>query len=68
MKNKNHDIAKVLGVVVTSNLPLLYYTVDGRSTAMALHTAILFTLWGIGLVLVGLSISKTDNLTPITKI
>ena len=33
--------------------PLLYYTIPGFSTAMACHTAILFTLVGIGLFLVG---------------
>jgi len=41
----------VLGYVI--GIPLLYYTVKGGSTAMAFHTAILFTLLGIGLFLLG---------------
>jgi len=40
-----------LGYII--NAPILYYTISGWSTAMALHTAILFVLLGIGLVLVG---------------
>jgi hypothetical protein len=39
----------VLGYIV--NKPLLYFSVTGRSSAMALHTAILFVMWGIGAVL-----------------
>jgi len=41
----------VLGYII--NAPILYYTISGWSTAMALHTAILFVLLGVGLVLVG---------------
>ncbi len=33
------------------NQPLWYFQVSGRSSAMALHTAILFVLWSIGAVL-----------------
>ncbi len=33
--------------------PLLYYTVEGWSTAMAFHTAILFVLLGVGLIVLG---------------
>jgi len=43
----------IVGYIV--NFPLLYYTVSGWSTAMALHTAILFTLCGIGLAVIGRS-------------
>ena len=32
------------------NTPVLYYTVEGFSTAMAFHTAILFVLLGVGLI------------------
>jgi len=39
----------VLGYIV--NRPLLYFAVLGKSSAMAMHTAILFVFWGIGLVL-----------------
>ena len=33
------------------SLPVLYYTWEGFSTAMAIHTAILFVLLGVGLIL-----------------
>ncbi len=33
--------------------PLLYYTLEGWSTAMAFHTAILFVLLGVGLIVLG---------------
>lgn len=36
------------------NVPLLYYTVEGWSTAMAIHTALFFLLLGIGLTLLGI--------------
>lgn len=39
----------VLGYIF--NAPLLYYFVENTSTAMALHTAILFCLLGIGFIL-----------------
>lgn len=38
----------VLGYI--ASVPLLYYTITGYSTAMALHTAILFILIGIGFI------------------
>lgn len=38
----------VLGYVI--NAPLLYYYVEGKNTAMAFHTAILFALTGISLI------------------
>jgi hypothetical protein len=41
----------VLGYVLS--LPFLYYSVEGFSTAMALHTAILFIITGIGLIVSG---------------
>ncbi|MFH1698901.1 MAG: hypothetical protein ABH882_07575 [Candidatus Omnitrophota bacterium] len=41
----------VLGYLV--NAPFLYYYIKGKTTAMALHTAILFTLTGISLVFLG---------------
>jgi len=50
--------AGILGYII--NEPLLYYTIEGWSTAMALHTAILFTLIGIGLFLSG-SIPSTEK-------
>jgi hypothetical protein len=34
----------------TIGMPLLYYTIEGFSTAMAIHTAILFVLLGVGLI------------------
>jgi len=45
----------ILGYIL--NIPLLYYTLEGWSTAMALHTATLFVLLGVGLVLSG----RTEN-------
>lgn len=45
----------VVGYVVDA--PLLYYTVEGWSTAMAAHTAILFVITGLGLYL--LNAAKT---------
>jgi len=41
--------AAVLGYII--NKPILYFMVLGKSSAMAIHTAILFVFWGIGLVL-----------------
>lgn len=41
----------VIGYII--NVPLLYYTLERYSTAMALHTAILFMLLGVGLILLG---------------
>ncbi len=41
----------------TFNVPILYYNVDNWSTAMAVHTAILFVISGIGLV----SFSRADG-------
>lgn len=41
----------VVGYII--NQPLLYYTLEGVSTAMAAHTAILFVLLGLGLILSG---------------
>ena len=35
------------------NIPLFYYDIEGLSSAMALHTAILFVLLGLGLILTG---------------
>ena len=40
----------IIGYVV--NAPLLYYYVEEWSTAMALHTGILFVMMGVGLILV----------------
>jgi uncharacterized protein with PQ loop repeat len=40
----------VLGYAI--NQPLLYFAVPGKSSAMALHTAILFVLWGLGSALI----------------
>jgi len=41
----------ILGYIL--NMSVLYYTITGWSTAMALHTAILFTILGIGLTMIG---------------
>ena len=41
----------VLGYLV--NAPLLYYYIEGKDSAMALHTAILFALTGINLIFLG---------------
>jgi nitric oxide reductase large subunit len=38
----------VIGYII--NAPLLYYFISGVNSAMALHTAILFVLLGIGLL------------------
>ncbi len=46
-------VAIVGGIAVGGyvlDAPLLYYTVEGWSTAMAFHTAILFMLLGVGLI------------------
>ena len=40
----------VLGYIL--NQPLLYFMVPGKSSAMACHTAILFVIWGLGLILI----------------
>jgi len=41
----------IIGYMI--DMPLLYYTLEGFSTAMAMHTAILFVLMGVGLMLIG---------------
>lgn len=49
--NLGKIIAIIGGIAITGyiiDLPLLYYTLEGWSTAMAAHTAILFTMLGIG--------------------
>ncbi len=50
-------IVTVIGMVALIgymlNKPVYYYTIEGFSTAMALHTAILFITSGIGLLLLG---------------
>lgn len=33
------------------NQPLLYFAVTGKSSAMTIHTAVLFVLWGCGAIL-----------------
>lgn len=33
------------------NQPLLYFAVTGKSSAVAIHTAVLFVLWGCGAIL-----------------
>ncbi len=43
----------ILGLVgYIFNLPFLYYSLNGFSTAMAFHTAILFVLLGLGFVFI----------------
>lgn len=41
----------ILGYILS--LPLFYYSIDDLSTAMALHTAILFVITGIGFSILG---------------
>lgn len=40
----------ILGYVIGQ--PLFYFLIEGQSSAMACHTAILFALWGLGLIFV----------------
>ena len=42
-------LTAILGYAI--NQPWLYYAVTGKSSAIAVHTAILFVLWGAGAVL-----------------
>lgn len=56
-------ILAVIGYVI--DVPLFYYFIEGKSTAMAIHTAILFTIIGIGLFILKkekskISIEKAD--------
>jgi len=44
-------VLAVLGYII--DVPLLYYTLEGWSTAMAFHTAVLFTLLGMGFIFSG---------------
>ncbi len=47
-------VAVIGGVAIIGyifNVPVFYYTIEGFSTAMAFHTAILFVLLGTGLIL-----------------
>ena len=41
----------IMGYII--DLPVLFYTISGVSTAMAFHTAILFVLLGVGSFLLG---------------
>lgn len=47
--------AAIIGYIF--NVPVFYYAIEGFSTAMALHTAILFVLLGIGFI----SLKGKDN-------
>lgn len=40
------------------NIPLLYYYVEGQSTAMAFHTMILFNIIGVATLMLGFKINK----------
>jgi succinate dehydrogenase hydrophobic anchor subunit len=44
-------LISVLGYVI--NQPAMYYSLEGISTAMAIHTSILFMIIGIGFILTG---------------
>ncbi len=44
-------VLAILGYII--DVPLFYYTLEGWSTAMAFHTAVLFTLLGIGFIFSG---------------
>ncbi|MBU1032386.1 MAG: hypothetical protein ABII13_01690 [Patescibacteria group bacterium] len=54
-------VIAILGYVF--NVPELYYTVENVSTAMALHTAILFVLIGLDLVLLGIDSGQINQNT-----
>lgn len=56
----------IVGYIV--NLPALYYSVEGWSTAMALHTAIMFVLLGTGITFLAksTSIEETAHVKHIT--
>ncbi len=43
-------LTAILGYSI--NQPLFYFALPGKSSAMALHTAIIFVFWSIGLVLI----------------
>lgn len=49
----------IIGYIISE--PLLYYSIEGYSTAMALHTAILFTMIGTGFFIAGKKIQKLRN-------
>lgn len=49
----------ILGYVL--RIPAFYYSFEGISTAMALHTAILFVLWGMGSILYSKGNTKTKE-------
>jgi len=51
----------VLGYIIDA--PVLYYTISGWSTAMALHTAILFVLLGVGLFFAGSAMTSKQVYT-----
>ncbi len=64
-------IAIVGGIAIGGyvlDAPLLYYTVEGWSTAMAFHTAILFVLLGVGLIVLGTGHAKSRPITPTTSL
>ncbi len=44
-----------------SGAPVLYFTIEGISTAMALHTALLFVLTGAGFILCADGVSGDDR-------
>ena len=50
-------VVSIIGAVAVAGyiikMPILYYAVENFSTAMALHTSILFLLLGTGLILLG---------------
>ncbi len=56
----------IVGYIV--NLPALYYSVEGWSTAMALHTAIMFVLLGTGITFLArnTSVEETSHVKHIS--
>ena len=58
-------IVSVIGALAIAgfitNQPLLYYSIEGLSSAMAIHTSILFVMLGISLVLCGHALEITSN-------
>ncbi|GEM_PF-1468522 len=58
----------VIGVLAivgyTVNLPMLYYAVEGWSTAMALHTAFMFVLLGAGIT----SLARSKDIEEIAHV
>ena len=51
-----------------TNLPFLYYHIQGWSTAMAIHTSILFILLGVGLIILKSNYGLENKITKSIKL